>query len=160
MRPLVSHVIVRPFVEAYRIVADVLADDDVPTAADGSIDREEVTRRALGLGRQYVAQQRLRSSESVSVLLFQTALQLADNRGLLGPGEDLAAQRASFLAELRDLLRRLDEIEHLAIRRYIRDAVSAQAGRIGAGLPGPAAARPGWRRRRRPGRPHRPGPTR
>src|SRR5208282_6708563 len=61
MRPLVSHVIVRPFVEAYRIVADVLAGDDVPTAADGSADRDEVTRRALGLGRQYVAQRRLRS---------------------------------------------------------------------------------------------------
>ncbi len=126
MRPLVSHVIVRPFVEAYRIVADVLAGDDVPTAADGSADRDEVTRRALGLGRQYVAQRRLRSSESVSVLLFQTALELADNRGLLGPGEDVAARRAAFLAELRDLLRRLDEIESLAIRRYIRDAVSAR----------------------------------
>jgi len=73
-----------------------------------------------------VAQRRLRSSESVSVLLFQTALQLADNRGLLGPGADVAAQRAGFLAELRDLLRRLDEIENLAIRRYIRDAVSAR----------------------------------
>ena len=126
MRPLVSHVIVRPFVEAYRIVADVLAGDDVPTAADGSADRDEVTRRALGLGRQYVAQRRLRSSESVSVLLFQTALQLADNRGLLGPGADLAARRAGFLAELRDLLRRLDEIENLAIRRYIKDAISAR----------------------------------
>jgi glycerol-3-phosphate O-acyltransferase len=126
MRPLVSHVIVRPFVEAYRIVADVLAGEDVPTDSDGSADRDEVTRRALGLGRQYVAQGRLRSSESVSVLLFQTALQLAGNRGLLGPGEDLPARRAGFLAELRDLLRRLDEIENLAIRRYIRDAVSVR----------------------------------
>ncbi|MGO9779606.1 MAG: glycerol-3-phosphate 1-O-acyltransferase [Streptosporangiaceae bacterium] len=126
MRPLVSHVIVRPFVEAYRIVADVLAGDDVPTAADGSADRDEVTRRALGLGRQYVAQRRLRSSESVSVLLFQTALQLADNRGLLGPGADLATRRAAFVAELRDLLRRLDEIENLAIRRYIKDAIRAR----------------------------------
>ncbi len=126
MRPLVSHVLVRPFVEAYRIVADVLAGDNVPTTTDGSADRDEVTRRALGLGRQYVAQRRLRSSESVSVLLFQTALQLAGNRGLLEPGEDVAARRASFLAELRDLLRRLDEIESLAIRRYIRDAVSVR----------------------------------
>ena len=126
MRPLVSHVLVRPFVEAYRIVADVLAGPDVPTGSGGSADRDEVTRRALGLGRQYVAQRRLRSSESVSVLLFQTALQLAGNRGLLGPGEDIAAERAGFQAELRDLLRRLDEIENLAIRRYIRDAVAAR----------------------------------
>ena len=131
MRPLVSHVIVRPFVEAYRLVADVLTHDDALPRKDDA----EVIRRALGLGRQYVAQRRLRSSESVSVLLFQTALQLARNRGLFepvddlaagsGPGPDLAARRAEFLAELRDLVRRLDQIEDLAIKRYIRDAVSA-----------------------------------
>jgi glycerol-3-phosphate O-acyltransferase len=119
MRPLVSHVVVRPFVEAYRLVADVLVHDSRPVTADS-----DVVREALGLGRQYVAQHRLRSSESVSALLFQTALQLARNRGLL-EGDDLAARRAAFLAELRDLVRRLDRIEDLAIRRYIRDAVSA-----------------------------------
>ena len=120
MRPLVSHVIVRPFVEAYRLVADVLAAPDAPD------DDAEVIRRALGLGQQYVAQRRLRSSESVSALLFQTGLQLARNRGLFEPGEDLAKRRSSFLAELRDLLRRLDRIEYIAIRRYIADAASAQ----------------------------------
>jgi glycerol-3-phosphate O-acyltransferase len=118
MRPLVSHVVVRPFVEAYRLVADVLAHDDTVTSDS------DVVREALGLGRQYVAQRRLRSSESVSALLFQTALQLARNRGLF-EGDDLAARRAAFLAELRDLVRRLDRIEDLAIRRYIRDAVGA-----------------------------------
>jgi len=120
MRPLVSHIIVRPFVEAYRLVADVLASDD------GLFDDAEVTRRALGLGRQYVAQRRLRSSESVSVLLFQTALQLARNRGLLEPGEVLPKQRAAFLTELRSLIRRLDRIEDLAVRRYLKEAVSAR----------------------------------
>ena len=119
MRPLVSHVVVRPFVEAYRLVADVLSHDSQPVTADS-----DVVREALGLGRQYVAQRRLRSSESVSALLFQTALQLARNRGLF-EGDDLAARRAAFLAELRDLVRRLDRIEDLAIRRYIRDAVGA-----------------------------------
>jgi len=118
MRPLVSHVVVRPFIEAYRLVADVLAHDET------LVSDSEVVRRALGLGQQYVAQHRLRSSESVSTLLFQTALQLAGNRGLLEPGPDLAERRAAFLAELRDLVRRLDQIENLAIRRYIRDAVN------------------------------------
>jgi glycerol-3-phosphate O-acyltransferase len=119
MRPLVSHVVVRPFVEAYRLVADVLVHDQT------LVSDSEVVRRALGLGRQYVAQHRLRSSESVSALLFRTALQLARNRGLLEPGPDLAERRAAFLAELRDLVRRLDQIEDRAIRRYIRDAVNA-----------------------------------
>ncbi|HEU5387729.1 MAG TPA: glycerol-3-phosphate 1-O-acyltransferase [Streptosporangiaceae bacterium] len=120
MRPLVAHVMVRPFVEAYRIVADVLVNDDV-TASD---EDSEVTSRALGLGQQYVAQRRLRSAESVSVLLFRTGLQLARNRGLFEPTAGLAARRAAFLAELRHLVRRLDQIEDLAIKRYIRDAVS------------------------------------
>jgi glycerol-3-phosphate O-acyltransferase len=149
MRPLVSHIVVRPFVEAYRLVADVLASDApggagaagaagasgvvgaggasgvVGASGAGLVDEQTVIRRALGLGHQYVAQRRLRSSESVSVLLFQTALQLAANRGLLAGDQDVAARRDEFLAELRGLLRRLDRIEDLAIRRYIKDAVGA-----------------------------------
>jgi glycerol-3-phosphate O-acyltransferase len=123
MRPLVSHLLVRPFVEAYRLVADVLVHDAPADDTPASAYDAEVIKRALGLGRQYVAQRRLRSSESVSVLLFQTALQLMRNRGLLEAGSDVAERRAVFLAELRDLLKRLDRIEDLAIRRYIRDAV-------------------------------------
>jgi glycerol-3-phosphate O-acyltransferase len=124
MRPLVSHLLVRPFVEAYRLVADVLVHDVLDVSADDASAYEaEVIRRALGLGRQYVAQRRLRSSESVSVLLFRTALELMKNRGLLEAGTDVAERRGVFLAELRDLLKRLDRIEDLAIRRYIRDAV-------------------------------------
>jgi glycerol-3-phosphate O-acyltransferase len=126
MRPLVSQVIVRPFVEAYRLVADVLASEDVATGEAALADDAEVTRRALGLGHQYVAQGRLHSSESVSVLLFQTALQLARNRGLFDPSEELGKRRAAFLTELRDLLRRIDRIEDLAVRRYIKDASRMQ----------------------------------
>jgi glycerol-3-phosphate O-acyltransferase len=120
----VSHLLVRPFVEAYRLVADVLVHDVLDVSADDASAYEaEVIRRALGLGRQYVAQRRLRSSESVSVLLFRTAIELMKNRGLLEAGTDVAERRGVFLAELRDLLKRLDRIEDLAIRRYIRDAV-------------------------------------
>jgi glycerol-3-phosphate O-acyltransferase len=128
MRPLVSQVIVRPFVEAYRLVADVLATEDVSAGVDTLADDAEVTRRALGLGHQYVAQRRLRSSESVSVLLFGTALQLARNRGLFDPGPELAKKRTAFLTELRDLLRRIDRIEDLALQRYVRDASARPSG--------------------------------
>jgi glycerol-3-phosphate O-acyltransferase len=61
------------------------------------------------------------------VLLFQTALQLARNRGLFDPGPELAKRRAAFLTELRNLLRRIDRIEDLAIQRYIRDASARPA---------------------------------
>jgi glycerol-3-phosphate O-acyltransferase len=110
----------------------VLADDSTLASgggaawADGAAVRDEVIRRALGLGQQYAAQRRLRSAEAVSALLFQTALQLADNKGLLDAGPDVPARRAAFLAELRNLLRRLDQVEDLAIRRYIRDVANAR----------------------------------
>jgi hypothetical protein len=61
------------------------------------------------------------------VLLFQTALQLARNRELLETGEDIPKRRADFLTELRSLIRRLDRIEDLAVRRYIMEAVSARS---------------------------------
>jgi glycerol-3-phosphate O-acyltransferase len=122
MRPLVSHVIVRPFVEAYRLLADVLAQDETLARDETPASRDEVIRQALGLGHQYVAQGRLRSAEPVSVLLFQTAFQLAGNQGLLAAGDDVAARRAAFLGELRGLVRRLGRIEELAVRRYLTGA--------------------------------------
>jgi glycerol-3-phosphate O-acyltransferase len=39
-----------------------------------------LSRTALGLGRQYVVQKRVRSDESVSALLFVTARQVAADR--------------------------------------------------------------------------------
>ena len=116
MRPLVSHIVLRPFLDAYRIVADVLA------AGTGTPEEDRVVRDALGLGRQYVAQRRLRSTEPVSVPLIRTALLLARNRGLLEPGPVVPEWRELFRAELRDLVRRLDRTEDFAVRRYLRDA--------------------------------------
>jgi glycerol-3-phosphate O-acyltransferase len=63
------------------------------------------------------------------VLLFATALQLARNRGLFEPGDDLGKRRVAFLNELRTLLRRLDRIEDIAIRRYIAEAVNVAVER-------------------------------
>ena len=67
----------RPFFEAYEIVADVLRD------APAEIAEKELTKLALGVGRQYVAQDRVRSNESVSALLFATARQVIADQHLL-----------------------------------------------------------------------------
>ena len=79
-RPLIAQAMLRPFFEAYEIVADVLRD------APAEIDEKDLTKRALGVGRQYVAQNRVRSNESVSALLFATARQVAADQHLLEPG--------------------------------------------------------------------------
>jgi glycerol-3-phosphate O-acyltransferase len=107
-RPLIASAMLRPFFEAYEVVADVLRD------ASATIDEKELTKLALGVGRQYVAQDRVRSDEAVSALLFTTARQVAGDQHLLEPAADLAERRAAFLAELRGVLADMDEVERLS----------------------------------------------
>jgi glycerol-3-phosphate O-acyltransferase len=112
-RPLISDAMLRVFFESYEVVADVLRD------APADIGEKELTRLALGLGRQYVAQGRLRSSESVSTLLFATAHQVVADQHLLGPATDLAKRRVAFRNELRIILRDFDHVEQIARNRFI-----------------------------------------
>ncbi|MFL0276452.1 glycerol-3-phosphate 1-O-acyltransferase [Mycobacterium sp. SMC-19] len=106
--PVTSDVMLRVFFESYAIVADVLCD------APDDIGENELTQLALGVGRQYVAQGRVRSSESVSTLLFATACQVVADQGLLEPAPDLAGRRKAFRAELRAILQDSDHIARIA----------------------------------------------
>jgi glycerol-3-phosphate O-acyltransferase len=100
----------RSFVEAQLIVADRLAASDSRRA----IERESFLRECQGVGQQLVLQGRLHSVESVSGELFRGALDLADNRELLGSGpETLGEARQAWLDEVNDVLARLQLIEDL-----------------------------------------------
>ncbi len=112
-RPLMSDAMLRVFFEAYEIVADVLRD------APADIGEKELTELALGVGRQYVAQTRVRSSESVSTLLFATARQVVADQDLLGPGPDLAERRVAFRRELRDIVRDFDYVGQIARNQFV-----------------------------------------
>jgi len=97
--PLVAPVSLRPFFEAYGIVADVLAHH----GAAGPIDKAQVTKDALAYGEQLIAQRRVASADPVSALLFATGLQLADNQGVLVDGPDRSERAARFEQELREI---------------------------------------------------------
>jgi glycerol-3-phosphate O-acyltransferase len=112
-RPLMSDAMLRVFFEAYEIVSDVLRD------APADIGPKELTELALGVGRQYVAQTRVRSSESVSTLLFATARQVVVDQYLIAPAEDLRERRIAFRRELRDVLRDFDYVERIARDQFI-----------------------------------------
>ncbi|KUI38852.1 glycerol-3-phosphate acyltransferase [Mycobacterium sp. IS-1496] len=114
-RPLMAGAMLRPFFEAYEILASALRD------APADIDEKELTKRAMGLGRQYVAQDRVRSNESVSALLFSTARQVAADQQLLEPGADLEARRRAFCDELCAILADMDKVD-----RYARDQFKAR----------------------------------
>ncbi len=114
IRPLHAHRFLRPFLEAYALVADQL----VALGAQPLGDEEPWLRKCLALGRQYRLQRRIRHPESVSKVLFASALRLARNRGLLvGEEEELGDGRRAFADEIRRVIRRVDAIEALATAR-------------------------------------------
>ena len=106
----------RPFFEAYEIVADVLRD------SPAEIGEKDLTNKALGVGRQYAAQNRVRSNEAVSALLFATARQVAADQHLLEPAADLDERRTAFRDELRGILGDMDRVEQIAREQfYVRE---------------------------------------
>jgi len=111
--PLLAGAMLRPFFEAYLILAEALLD--APT----EIGEKELTTKALGLGNQYVAQNRVRSNESVSALLFATARQVAADQHLLDPGPDLTDRRVAFRNELRAILRDMDKVEEISLQQFM-----------------------------------------
>ena len=124
-RPLIAGAMLRPFFEAYEIVADVLRD------ASADIGEKELTELALGVGRQYVAQDRVRSNESVSALLFTTARQVAADQGLLTRAADLSERREAFLQELRDILGDMARIERISREQFVTREIARRPASAG-----------------------------
>ncbi|HZA09586.1 glycerol-3-phosphate 1-O-acyltransferase [Mycobacterium sp.] len=123
-RPLIATAVLRPYFEAYEILADVLRD--VPA----EIGEKQLTKLALGVGRQYVAQNRARSNESVSALLFATGRQVVADQHLLEPSPDLSERREAFVAELRGILRDMDKVEEISREQFLaREAERRRARR-------------------------------
>ena len=116
-RPFNSHRVMRPFLEAYRLVSDTLEHLD-PHEPHEPYDEAELVSACMGLGRQYHLQRRIRSTASVSQVLIRTALRLAANRDLLEPDSPgLEKRRVAFADEIRAALRRVDAIDALAASR-------------------------------------------
>ena len=110
---LIAHRVLPAFVEAYFVVADRLEVRSVNQA----VDRAQLVEECSRIGRQYLLQQRVRQPEAVSRELFGNALQLAHNRGLLEPGEQLAERRRAFVDEIGNAMRALATIDDIDHRR-------------------------------------------
>ena len=126
-RPLMASAMLRPFFEAYEIVADVLCE------APADIGDKELTKRALGVGNQYAAQGLVRSAESVSALLFATARQVAADQKLLEPGVHLRERRRAYLQELRGILADMNRVHELATEQFYAREALLRAGDGGVG---------------------------
>src|SRR6266487_2485696 len=109
-RVLVASRVLRSFLDAQLVVAERLAahPPGPPIAESGFLDE------CGGVGRQMLLQGRLHGPESLSRELFSSALKLAANQDLIGPGgEELARGRRAFAARLRDLVGRLIVIDEI-----------------------------------------------
>jgi glycerol-3-phosphate O-acyltransferase len=120
-RPLIAGAMLRPFFEAYEIVADVLR------GARADISESELTKLALGVGKQYAAQGKVRSNEAVSALLFATARQVAADQGLLEYVPDLTAKREAFLTELRCVLADMDTVDETSRAQFSAREIERRA---------------------------------
>jgi glycerol-3-phosphate O-acyltransferase len=108
---LVAHLVLRPFIDAYRVVAEEL----VNLGPDRSVDERQLLKRCLRLGRQWSLQHRI-TEESVSGEMFSTAVKMARHRGLVDPednADDLTGRRSALVAELDDLQRSIGELARM-----------------------------------------------
>ena len=103
--PPVSPSVLLPFLEAYRVVAAVIARAD----PDETLDAKTIAHRALLLGRQEAALGNVTTPESLSTELFDSGIALAANAGLLGRGDPV--ERAEFLADIDDGLADLRRVQ-------------------------------------------------
>jgi glycerol-3-phosphate O-acyltransferase len=98
---LLAHRVLRSFVEAELVVAELLlrrGDQPLTNERQFLVD-------CAGIGQQMLLQGRVHSAEALSGELFAAALRLAGGRKLLNaePGPQLRARRAEFAEELREV---------------------------------------------------------
>ncbi|MUL46303.1 acyltransferase [Mycobacterium sp. CBMA293] len=99
---IVAHLVLRPYVDAYRVVAQQLLNEP----SDQRFDEQRFLDGCLRLAKQWSLQKRIASEESISREMFATGIKLAAHRGLIKePSAESAASndRHQLVSEL-DLL--------------------------------------------------------
>ena len=100
MGSAVAYWAILPILDGYQIVGDELE------ATTGTFDEKKFLKACLARARMYRIEDRLISGESANQVLFQSALKLASNRGLLDNGDDtVPAGRSAFANEMRQARR-------------------------------------------------------
>ncbi|MEM7610136.1 MAG: 1-acyl-sn-glycerol-3-phosphate acyltransferase [Pseudomonadota bacterium] len=111
-RPLFARAALLPFIEAYRIVANIIARLE-PGA---TLSQKDCVSQSLAYARQAYLQRRISSEASIGKLYFENAYRFAQSQGLVeDDGASLANERRQFSEELTSLANRLDRIGALTL---------------------------------------------
>jgi len=119
--PILGHGTLRPFIEAYLVLARALRMQAVGEISD----QKQLIDHALTLGKQRVLQKRIHCEESVSGSYFENAIKIAENQDLLKAGDDAVAGRQRWLEELRAIsanvrfLASISDAKRLALRTQL-----------------------------------------
>jgi glycerol-3-phosphate O-acyltransferase len=112
MTPLVAHVVLLIYAEAYSVVAAMAARLDHTE----TLDETSCVSDALKFGRQAYLQRRISSEASIGKILFKNGFKMLQARQLTAAGEpDLKERRREQSRQLRELLRRLDLIRAIGV---------------------------------------------
>lgn len=117
LQPRMAHGVLLPFIEAYRVAADVLARQ----TGDEPIEEKEFVQQCLAYGRQAYLQRRISSEASIGKLLFGNGYRLMDNLGLVAVPEGVAERevlgekRRQMAQAFRQLQRRLERVRAAAL---------------------------------------------
>ena len=112
MTPVVSHIALLTYAEAYSVVADLLASMD----PNESMDESTCVAKSLKLGRQSYLQRRISSESSIGKLLFKNGFKMVQHRDLAEGGTtETQEHRIELARELRDVLRRIEIIRAIGV---------------------------------------------
>lgn len=117
LKPLVAHAVLRPYIEAYRVMADIFAGLDV----EETLDQKAAVAKAFKYSRQAYLQRRIGSKASIADTLFKNALKLLESYDLVAATGDqsLAVKRKQQSKSFRVLSHRLEHIRALALPREL-----------------------------------------
>jgi glycerol-3-phosphate O-acyltransferase len=112
MIPLVSHVTLLIYAEAYSVVTALAARMEHAE----TLEEEACVSDALKFGRQAYLQRRISSEASIGKLLFRNGYKMLQSRRLTDAREpNLSERRREQARQLRDLLRRLELIRAIGL---------------------------------------------
>lgn len=109
--PLFGQGILRTFIEAYRVLSQVLVDRaGYPVREAGEA---KLRKDCLKRGREMLLRKMIASEASLSEPLFTTAVRLVRYRGLLeGEPGNLGRARSEFATEMSDAAAAIDRLQH------------------------------------------------
>ena len=109
--PLTAHATLKPYIEAYRIVADVFASLD----EGETLDEKATVAAAFKYGRQAYLQRRITSKASLGQMLFKNGHKLLASYGVVESSAGVVEKRKQISKQMRLLAHRIDQIRVLAM---------------------------------------------